>query len=46
MVNEADIEYGFVGKLTDLKYTNRSDIRNRKALEQNFRLKFEALNHV
>ena len=46
MVNEADIEYGFVGKLTDLEYTNRSDIRNRKALEQNFRLKFEALNRV
>ena len=46
MVNEAEIEYGFVGKLTDLKYTNRSDIRDRKALEQNFRKKFEALNRV
>ncbi|MBE7170140.1 MAG: type I restriction endonuclease subunit R [Williamsia sp.] len=46
MVNEADIEYAFLRKLTDLKYTNRSDIRNRKALEQNFREKFEALNRV
>lgn len=46
MVNEPEIEYGFVGKLTDLKYTYRSDIRNRYALEQNFRKKFEALNRV
>lgn len=46
MVNEPEIEYGFVGKLTDLKYTYRSDIRNRNALEQNFRKKFEALNRV
>jgi type I restriction enzyme R subunit len=46
MVNEAEIEYGFVGKLTDLKYTLRSDIRNRKSLEQNFRKKFETLNRV
>jgi type I restriction enzyme, R subunit len=46
MVNEPQIEYGFIGKLTDLKYTYRSDIRNRNALEQNFRKKFEALNRV
>ena len=46
MVNEPEIEYGFVGKLTDLKYTYRSDIRNRYALEQNFRKKFETLNRV
>jgi type I restriction enzyme R subunit len=46
MVNEPEIEYGFVGKLTDLKYTYRSDIRNRTALEQNFRQKFETLNRV
>jgi len=46
MVNESDIEYGFVGKLTDLKYTYRSDIRNRKTLEENFRKKFESLNRV
>lgn len=46
IVKEPQIEYGFVGKLTDLKYSYRSDIRNRIALEQNFRKKFEALNRV
>ena len=46
VVNESQIEYGFVGKLTDLKYISRPDIRDRKALEQNFREKFEALNRV
>jgi len=45
-VKEADIEYGFVGKLQDLKYTYRKDIRDRNALELNFRQKFEALNRV
>ncbi|WP_396636469.1 type I restriction endonuclease subunit R [Maribacter sp. R77961] len=45
-VQEADIEYGFVGKLQDLKYTYRNDIRDRDALEANFRQKFEALNRV
>lgn len=46
IVKEADIEYGFVGKLQDLKYTYRKDIRDRDALELNFREKFEALNRV
>jgi type I restriction enzyme, R subunit len=46
IVKEPDIEYGFIEKLTDLKYTYRSDIRNRHALEQNFRKKFESLNRV
>ncbi len=45
-VNESQIEYGFVGKLTDLKYVSRPDIRDRKALEKNFKEKFEALNCV
>jgi type I restriction enzyme, R subunit len=45
-VNESQIEYGFIGKLKDLKYTYRSDIRDRHTLEQNFRKKFEALNKV
>lgn len=36
-LNESQIEYSFIGKLTDLKYTHRSDIRDRKSLEQNFR---------
>ncbi len=46
ILKEADIEYGFVGKLQDLKYTYRKDIRTKEALEQNFRQKFEALNRV
>ena len=46
VVNESQIEYGFIGKLTDLKYVNRSNIHDRKSLEQNFREKFEALNRV
>ncbi len=46
IVNEPQIEYGFIEKLSDLKYTYRSDIRNRNALELNFRQKFEALNRV
>ena len=46
IVKEADIEYGFVGKLQDLKYTYRKDIRTKDALELNFRQKFEALNKV
>ena len=45
-VNEPEVEYGFIGRLTDLKYTYRSDIRDRKSLEENFRKKFEALNRV
>jgi type I restriction enzyme, R subunit len=45
-VNEEQIEYGFVGKLQSLKYTYRDDIRDRTALERNFREKFEALNRV
>lgn len=46
MVKEPQIEYGFIEKLTDLKYIYRSDIRNRSALDLNFRKKFEALNRV
>ena len=46
MVNEPQIEYGFIGKLQDLIYTYRSDIHDRTALEQNFRQKFEILNRV
>jgi hypothetical protein len=45
-VNEQSIEEGFVEKLRDLKYTYRPDIRDRVALETNFRQKFEALNRV
>ena len=45
-VKEEQIEYGFIGKLQNLKYTYRPDIRDRAALERNFREKFEALNRV
>jgi len=40
------IERELIAKLEDLKYAYRSDIRDRAALEQNFREKFEALNRV
>jgi type I restriction enzyme R subunit len=46
VVREQDIETGFVEKLRNLKYTDRPDIRDRAALEQNFREKFETLNRV
>jgi type I restriction enzyme R subunit len=46
VVNEATIEYGLIGRLQELKYTYRSDIRDRKGLELNFRQKFETLNKV
>ncbi|NKF20989.1 type I restriction endonuclease subunit R [Solimonas marina] len=45
-VKEQDIEAALVEKLRDLKYTDRSDIRDRAGLEANFRQKFEALNRV
>jgi len=46
VVREQDIETDFIEKLRDLKYTVRLDIRDRAALERNFRQKFEALNRV
>ncbi|CAN5881094.1 type I restriction endonuclease subunit R [soil metagenome] len=46
VVKEEHIEFGFVGKLQNLKYEYRDDIRDRAALEKNFREKFEALNRV
>ena len=46
VVREQDIESSFLEKLRDLKYTDRPDIRDRAALEANFREKFEALNRV
>ena len=45
-VREEHIEDGFIGKLQSLKYEYRRDIRDRAALERNFREKFEALNRV
>lgn len=46
ILREADIEYGLVGRLQDLKYTYRPDIRDKNTLEQSFREKFEKLNRV
>ncbi|HRJ51526.1 MAG TPA: type I restriction endonuclease subunit R [Candidatus Thiothrix moscowensis] len=40
------IEQKLIEKLQDLKYTYRPDIRDKAALENNFRQKFEALNWV
>lgn len=43
---ERDLEEALVNKLRDLKYEYRPDIRDRAALEENFRKKFEELNRV
>ena len=46
MSKESQIEDDLIRQLTDLKYVHRSDIVDRKTLEQNFKTKFEALNRV
>ena len=46
MLREKDIEKILIQKLKALKYTWRPDIRDREALESNFREKFETLNKV
>lgn len=46
MQKESRIEQNFIRHLTELKYSYRPDIVDRKTLEQNFRKKFEALNRV
>jgi type I restriction enzyme, R subunit len=43
---EQTIEYELLAKLSALKYAVREDIRDRAALEANFRLHFQALNRV
>ncbi|MDY7029070.1 MAG: type I restriction endonuclease, partial [Spirochaetota bacterium] len=45
-MTEQELEQALIGKLTDLKYTHRPDIRDRAALEGNFRNHFQALNRV
>lgn len=45
-MTEQQIEQALIDKLGDLKYSHRPDIRDRAALEQNFRQHFEALNRV
>ncbi|MGC9327512.1 MAG: ester cyclase, partial [Candidatus Hinthialibacter sp.] len=45
-MTEQELEQALIAKLTELKYTHRPDIRDRAALEGNFRRRFEALNRV
>ena len=45
-MTEQAIEQALIEKLGDLKYSYCPDIRDRAALERNFREKFEALNRV
>ena len=45
-VRESTIEQELIEKLGELKYALRPDIRDRAAMERNFREKFEALNRV
>lgn len=44
--SENQIEQELISTLRDLKYTYRPDIRDRQALEANFRKKFNELNRV
>ena len=44
--SERELEEQLVQKLRDLKFEHRPEIRDRAALENNFREKFQALNHV
>ncbi|MBI5556666.1 MAG: type I restriction endonuclease subunit R [Deltaproteobacteria bacterium] len=46
MATENQIEQCLINKLVDLKYSYRPDIRDRAALEQNFRQHFQTLNRV
>ncbi len=46
MSRENEIEESLIRQLTELKYTYRPDIVDRKSLEQNFKNKFETLNRV
>ncbi len=46
MFKENQIEENLIKQLTELKYNYRPDIFDRKTLEQNFKTKFETLNHV
>ncbi|CVI64259.1 MULTISPECIES: type I restriction endonuclease subunit R [Agrobacterium] len=45
-MNEQQIEQILVGKLRDLKYSYREDIRDLDGLKRNFRDNFEALNKI
>jgi len=45
-ISERRLEDELIEKLHDLKYEFRNDIRDRAALEKNFREKFQTLNRV
>lgn len=45
-MNEQQIENELIERLGELKYTHRPDIRDRAALEANFRENFQELNRV
>jgi type I restriction enzyme R subunit len=44
--SETRLEQDLIAKLRELKYEYREDIRDRSALERNFRERFQALNRV
>ena len=44
MKDERQIENDFIEKLKELKYTYREDIKDKAALEENFRNHFQNLN--
>ncbi len=46
MTKEYQIEHDLIQQLVGLKYTYRQDITDRRALELNFKQKFEALHRV
>lgn len=46
MSKESEIEEKLIKQLTELKYVYRPDIVDRNSLEQNFKTKFEELNHI
>jgi type I restriction enzyme R subunit len=46
MTKAAQIEETLIKQLIELKYIYRSDIVDRKTLEQNFKTKLEALHRV
>jgi hypothetical protein len=43
---ESQVEHDLIATLGDLKYTHRPDIRDRAALEANFRARFAAPTSV
>ncbi len=46
MKDEKQIELSFIKKLEELKYVYREDIKDKAALEENFRKHFQELNRV